>query len=337
MKKYAEPLASHLRGLGVDVDEINEDRLDRFAELRQAEALRKKYDVIWLGPFEALWKVLDDDMAAGLAQAIHEGVSFIHSGSESSFHGGESRGACLDLTPLADVLPVKVRQSRNDISLLNSSKDVRVLVPGWSDAGLKEMGIPSFNEVQAKEGSEVIMKFDDWPLLVAGHYGKGRTVAFMGYTPTDNVVKLPWLALFGQMLMEATGENPEYRYTALTAADKPLMQLLKQQPRSEVKASPAAIEATIKNNVGSFAVEIANGDRFARLLRLRMEWEDPARQPHVVMYDDNYFDLFPGERKRVSVEFRTPQAFKGTVKGTLIIAGTNVPEIRVPVNLVEGR
>jgi hypothetical protein len=68
-----------------------------------------------------------------------------------------------------------------------------------------------------------------------------------------------------------------------------------------------------------------------------MEWEDSARQPHVVMYDDNYFDLFPGEKKRVPVEFRTPQAFGGTVKGTLIIAGTNVPEIRVPVSLVENR
>jgi hypothetical protein len=39
----------------------------------------------------------------------------------------------------------------------------------------------------------------------------------------------------------------------------------------------------------------------------------------------------------VPVEVRTPQAFSGTVKGTLIIAGTNVPEIRVPVSLVEGR
>ena len=336
-EKYADPLASHLRELGVEVDEINEEHLDRFGELRQAEELRKNYDVIWLGPFEALWKVLDDDMAAGLAQAIREGVGFIHSGSESSFHGRDCAGACLDLTALAEVLPVTVRQGRDDISLFNSSKDVRVLTRGWSDAGLKELGIPSFNQVQAKEGSEVIMKFDDWPLLVAGHYGQGRTVAFMGYTPTENVVKLPWLALFGQMLMEATGENPEYRYAALTAADTPLMQLLKEQPLSEVKASPAAIEATIKNNAGSFAVEITNGERFARLVRLRMEWGDPARQPHVVMYDDNYFDLFPGEKKRVPVEFRTPQRFGGTVEGTLIVEGTNVPEIRVPVRLVESK
>jgi len=336
-RKYADPLASHLRELRAEVDEINEEHLDRFAELCQAEALRKTYDVIWLGPFEALWKVLDDDMAAGLAQAVHEGVSFIHSGSQSSFHGGNGAGACLHLTALADVLPVKVRQTRDDISMFNTSKDVRVLAFGWSDAGLKEMGIPSFNQVQAKEDSEVIMKFDDWPLLVAGHYGQGRTVAFMGYTPTEDVVKLPWLALFGQMLTEAMGANPEYRYTALAAANTPTMQLLKQQPQSEAKTSPAAIEATIKNNAGSFAVEITNGERFARLVRLRMEWKDPARQPHVVLYDDNYFDLFPGEKKQVPVQFRTPQTFGGTVEGTLIVEGTNVPEIRVPLHLVEGK
>jgi hypothetical protein len=39
----------------------------------------------------------------------------------------------------------------------------------------------------------------------------------------------------------------------------------------------------------------------------------------------------------VPVEFRTPQTFAGTVEGTLIVEGTNVPEIRVPVRLVESR
>jgi hypothetical protein len=71
------------------------------------------------------------------------------------------------------------------------------------------------------------------------------------------------------------------RYTALTAANTPVMQLLEQQPPSEVKASPAAIEATIKDNAGSFAVNITNGEHFAQLERLRIEWADPARQPHV--------------------------------------------------------
>jgi beta-mannosidase len=336
-EKYAESLAAHLRALGAEVDEINEEHLDRFAELRQAETLHEKYDVIWLGPFEALWKVLDDDMAAGLARAVNDGASFIHTGSESSFHGGDGLGACLDLTALADVLPVTVHRARNDLSMLNSSKDVRVLAQGWTDGGLAEVGIPSFNEVQEKPGSKVIMKFDNWPLLVAGRYGKGLTLAFMGFTPTDKEVKLTWLALYGQMLMEVVGHNPEYRYAAVSPSDKPLMQLLKEQPVAEIKRSSNAIEATVKDNAGNFMMEVTNGEHFARLVRLRMEWKDPSHQPHLVMFDDNYFDLFPRENRCVQVDFLTPGRFAGTIEGTLIIEGTNVPETRVPVRLVEGK
>jgi hypothetical protein len=55
------------------------------------------------------------------------------------------------------------------------------------------------------------------------------------------------------------------------------------------------------------------------------------------MYDDNYFDLFAGETKRVPVELRKPGTLAGTLPGTLIVEGTNVPEIRAPIRLVEGR
>ena len=334
-KKYADSLAAHLRALGAEVDEINEEHLDRLAQLRQAEELRKNYDVIWLGSFEALWKVLDDDMAAGLAQAVRAGVGFIHTGGESSFHGGDSVGACLDFTALADVLPVTVRRGRNDLNLLNSSKDVRVLASGWTDAGLKEEGVPSFNEVQSKPGSDVIMKFDDWPLLVTGHYGQGRTVAFMGYTPSDREVKPAWMALYGQMLMAAKGEDPQYRYAAVAPTDKPLMELLKEQPTAEIKASATTLEASAKDQTGSFVVEIQNGAHFARLVRLRIQWDDLNHQPYALLFDDNYFDLFPGQKKRVPVEFRMPAAFAGAAQGEVIIEGSNVPEIRVPIRAIE--
>jgi beta-mannosidase len=333
-KNYSVSLANYLRGLGVELDEINEDHLERFAGLRDGGELRRKYDVIWLGPFEALWKVLDEDMGEGLAQAIHEGVGFVHTGSESSFHGGNEHAACLDFTKLAEVLPVKLRPTWEDTNLLNSSKDVRVLAEGWTDAGLKQKGIQNFNEVEAKEGSEVIMKFGDWPLLVAGHYGQGRTVAFMGYTPTDSALSPTWLSLYGQILVEALGENPEYLYAAVAAGDTPLMQLLKQQPIAGVKASPAAIEVTIKDKAGMFAVEIANGERFARLVRLRMECGDPAQQSQLLMmYGDNYFDLLPREQKTVAVELRASRPPVGTINGTLVIEGSNVREIRIPVRL----
>lgn len=336
-KNYSTAIAADLRALGVDVDVINEESLERFSELRQSADLRRKYDVVWLASFEALWKVLDDDMAEGLAQAVQQGVGFIHTGSESSFHGGDAVAACLDFTRLAEVLPVKVRQGRDDLNLLNSSKDVRVFSRGWTDAGLKDIGIRNFNEVETKTGSEVVMKFGDWPLLVTGHYGKGHTVAFTGYTPKDNAAETTWAAVYAQLLLGALGENPQYRYSAVTGRDKPLMQLLKEQPEAEATVSPAAIEATAKDSTGSFNVQIANGDHFARLLRMRIEWSDPSGPQPLVLYDDNYFDLFPGEEKQVAVNFQVPALFSGNAKGVLIVEGTNVPETRVPISIETGR
>jgi hypothetical protein len=336
-KMYGEKLAAELGAMGVDLDVIDQDHLDRFSELRDAQALGSKYDVIWLGSFEAIWKVLDDDMADGIALAVKEGVGFIHTGGESSFHGGEGIAACLDLTKLADVLPVKVRSEAYDLSLLNSSKDVRVFAKGWTDSGLKETGIENYNEVEAKEGSEVIMKFSDWPLLVGGRYGKGHTLAFMGFTPHDKTAEPTSRALYVQMLMAATGENPDYRYASVTGKEKPLFQLLKEQPAASVKIAPAAIVSAANNGTGSFKVEIANGGRFARLLRMRIEWHDPATQMPVVLYGENYFDLFPGEKKEIAVDVVMPERFTGTARGTLILEGTNVSENRIPVSLTAGR
>jgi beta-mannosidase len=336
-QKYGESLASELRAMGVDLDVIDQDHLDRFNELRDAKELEKKYDVIWVGSFEALWKVLDDDMAEGIAQAVKDGVGLIHTGSESSFHGGEALAACLDFTKLADVLPVKVREGHDDLNMLNSSKDVRVFAKGWTDSGLKEIGIQNFNEVAVKEGSDVIMKFTDWPLLVTGQYGKGSTVAFMGYTPLDKKAEPVWRAIYSQMLLAATGENPEYRYAAATGKEKPVFQLLKEQPQASVIASPAAIDAAAKNGTASFKVEFANGGQFARLVRMRIEWSDGTAPEPVVLYGDNYFDLFPGEKRGIVVDAAMPEGFTGTVKGTLLVEGTNVPESRIAVSLTGGR
>ena len=332
-QKYGEALTSELRAMGVDLDVIDQDHLDRLNELKSAQELEKKYDVIWVGSFEALWKVLDDEMADGIAQAVKDGAGFIHTGSESSFHGGEALAACLDFTKLADVLPVKVREGRDDLNMLNTSKDVRVFAKGWTDSGLKETGIQNFNEVEAREGSDVIMKFTDWPLLVAGQHGRGHTVAFTGYTPRDKTAEPAWRALYAQMLLAATGENPECRYASVTGKEKPLFQLLKEQPEASVRTSPAAIDASVKNGAAGFKVGVANGDHLARLLRMRIEWSNATADEPVVLYGENYFDLFPNEKKEVVVDVDMPEGFTGSVKGTLILEGTNVPEARIPVSV----
>ncbi len=331
-QKYGDALAAELRAMGVELDVIDQDHLDRFGELRDAGQLRRKYDVIWLGSFEALWKVLDDDMAEGIAQAVKDGVGFIHTGGESSFHGGEGIAACLDMTKLPELLPVKIRSEAYDLSLLNQSKDVRVFTKGWTDSGLKWIGIENYNEVEAKPDSDIIMKFEDWPLLVTGHYGKGRTLAFMGFTPRDKTAEATWRALYAQMLMAATGENPEYRYAAVMGRETPVFQLLKEQPEAGVQALPAAIDAAAKDGTARFKLDITNGGRFARLLRLRIAWTNAPAQEPVVLYGENYFDLFPGEKKQVPVDVVMPEGFTGSANGTLILEGENVPESRIPVS-----
>jgi hypothetical protein len=207
----------------------------------------------------------------------------------------------------------------------------------WTDSGLKDAGIQHFNEVVAKEGSDVIMKFTDWPLLVAGQYGKGHTVAFMGYTPLDKKAESTWRALYSQMLLAATGENPDYRYAAVTGKQKPMFQLLKEQPDAIVKASPTTIDAAAKNGMASFKLEVANGDHFARLVRIRIEWSDLTAHEPVVLCSENYFDLFPGEKKEVAVDVAMPEGFAGAAKGTLILEGTDVPETRIPVSLAAAK
>jgi hypothetical protein len=337
--------------LDAEVDVIDEDRLDRFTELREAESLKRKYDVVWLAPFESVWKILDDDMGNGLARAIRLGVGFVHTGGNFSFRGDVGRGACLDFTPLAEVLPIKL-QTRNDLNLLGSSKDVRVLEYGWTDAGLKEIGIGPFNETEPKVDSRLIMKIGDWPLLASGRYGQGHTVAFMGFTPvnkgraiqetiaplgfnpSDKKELSPmWLCLYAQMLMAARGENPEYRYATVVAANKPLMQLLKEQPLAEVTLGSQPVNMSIKGKAGRFSLDLSNGDHFARLVRVRAEWEDEVNKPHVLLYSDNYFDLLPREKRTIEVDLRLQAKPTGTVEGTLVVEGTNVAEQRIPIHL----
>jgi beta-mannosidase len=351
LKMFSESLAQHLRQLNAEVDVIDEDRLDRFEELREAESLKRKYDVVWLAPFESLWKVLDDGMGNGLAQAIRLGVGFVHTGGNFSFRGDVGRGACLDFTPLAEVLPVKLR-SRNDLNLLNSSKDVRVLGYGWTDAGLKEVGMGPFNETEPKTDSHLIMKIGEWPLLATGRFGQGHTVAFMGFTPVDKGKVIQetiaplgfnpsdkkelspmWLCLYAQMIMSAQGENPEFRYAAAVAINKPVMQLLKEQPAANLTPGPQSVHVPIKDRAGRFSLDLSNGERFARLVRVRAEWKEEVNKPHVMLYSDNYFDLLPHEKRTLEVDLRLATKPAEEVEGTLVIEGTNVPEQRIPISL----
>ena len=87
-RKYGLPFAELIRATGAGVDIIDENSFGELIQLHNADQLRKKYDVVWLGAFDSFWKLLDNSEAHGLKTAIHEGVGFIHSGGRGSYHGG---------------------------------------------------------------------------------------------------------------------------------------------------------------------------------------------------------------------------------------------------------
>jgi beta-mannosidase len=367
-KKFALPIAEMARAVGVQVDVIDDDAFSRLAELKNPAAIRAKFDVVWLTSLDSLWKLMDDATADGLRQAIQDGVGFIHTGGEGSFHGGYGRAAMIDVRPLAEALPVKLH-TRYDVilgplavdamqPLFEPFKSIGITDAagaGWSDLGFSKLGIGGFNDVDLRPGSRELMTIAGRPLLVAGEYGKGRTVAFTGYTPSyilkkafwDSSITFPYcldqefvtdpssksyFSIFMRMIAMASGERPAVAYDELLAArDKPLFESLRDLPKAPLSL-PAQVVAVTSGDRAHAVLNLVDGAAYARLVRVRAEWSDDGA-PYLVKYSDNYFDLLPGEEKSLDLEMLLPAGKAVNVTGTLIISGSNVAEQRVPVKL----
>ena len=95
-----------------------------------------------------------------------------------------------------------------------------------------------------------------------------------------------------------------------------------------------AVEATVKGNKASATLTLSNGPGYARLVRMRVEWNAPELQaPYLVTYSDNYFDLMPVETRQVSLDFWLPEGANGPQQGHVIIAGSNLAPVQVPIML----
>ena len=357
LKRYGQPIASIAEALGAKVDVIDESNLDRLSELKSAEGIRAKYDVVWLGPIDHFWKLVEPGIGEGLAEAVHQGVGFVHSGGDAAFHGGAAKGACLELTPLLDILPVKLRTQNEDVVYPSYSagqqlpatqetiKEILAVDPSWTDAGLKEFGLSGYNQVEDATPGKVVLTVEGHPLLVTGQYGQGRTVAFTGFTPSweapggdfldeqfDNMpVSRAYFGIFAQMLAAATGDRPATGYAELLSLrEKPLFQMLKELPVATVQTG-AALQAKASGNGATLSLNLQGGKDYARLIRLRIEWDGP--KPYQSIYSDNYFDLMPGESKPISLELQFPEKLSAPVHGRLIVAGSNVAASEVPITV----
>jgi len=375
-RMFSHPIVHMLEAMGMNVEVIEEESIHRLAELQDADEIQRKYHVVWLAAFDSFWKLLDAKSAEGLKRAVNNGVGFIHSGGPGSFHGGSIRAACLEFTPLAEVLPVKLKK-RNDLiygqtfvtpadfhPAFTSLKEIEAASGSgeqW-EAGslqrLKEYGVDACNEVELKPDSREILKVAGRPLLVEGRYGKGRTVAFTGFTPLyeerkaywNEKIVFPYLVdqefyrkpglkayfdVFMRMMASVTGETPATPYEEMLAAhEKPLFEMLKELPPADVRI-PAKLRAQVANQKAQVKLNVTNGDRYARLVRVRAEWNgEPSRVPYLLLYSDNYFDLLPGESKEVVIDAFLSQASSETVSGTFLLEGSNVQTRQSAVELM---
>jgi hypothetical protein len=76
--------------------------------------LREDFDIIWLAGYDNYWREAPEELTRLIIDAVRSGAVFVHTRSPVSFHGGGEKTAALDLTPLAELLPVELMHE-NDI------------------------------------------------------------------------------------------------------------------------------------------------------------------------------------------------------------------------------
>lgn len=366
------PLSLMAENLGLTVKVIDEASIGDLALLRDPAGIRRDFDVVWLASFDSLWKLLDDQAAEGLKQAVRDGVGFVHSGGLGSFHGGSIRASLLNLTPLAELLPVRMLD-RDDVflgepppaafdALMNTSPIRGLKVPAGAEASwkLKDAGaaeLSGFNRVVVAPGSKPELTVLGWPLVVTGRFGKGHTVAYMGFTPSWSERKSPWdrkmvssyfldqelvsdpevrtcFVLAARIIAAAVGEAPAVDPDALLATRvRPLFETLQDSPTASLML-PASVQLSVTSRGAAGELTIRNGNRFARLVRVRAEWEkSDDKPPYLVMYGDNYFDLMPGESKVIPIGVRLPRDAHGRITGRFVVEGSNVSTRMIPIHL----
>ena len=351
----AAPIAAMLRGAGIDVDVRDQEAVGHFDELADGAVLHAKYDVIWLASFENFEKVFDPAAAQGVKQAVAAGTGFIHTGGEGSYHGGQARQALLELTPLADLLPVTIRNSNDLVYGVHTLDDTLQTEAGFKDIEaapgvewaslplLDHYGLRAFNLVTAKPGSQTLLRIHNQPLLVTGEFGHGHTVSFTGFTPVQNhkeeyllgqqLIRDPtnraYFETFIGLVALAAGQKPMVPVTELLAAtEKPLFQTLKEQPTTQIGVQIEPGEAEKDPSAVVRLVRLTNGASYAHLVRLRVEWSSRSPEPYLTEFSDNAFEMLPGEERTIALSWRMP-AGAGSPAGKLIVDGANVTQSAV--------
>ena len=354
--KFATPIEAMVRAMGLEVDVYDENALDNMErDLVDGAALRHKYDVIWIASFQSLAKVLKPQTVTAIADSVKAGTGFIHTGGDGSFHGGIGHAAMLESTALGAVLPVEIHESADlifgphdfDDTLTTQGRIHEIVAAANAGAStetldlLRHYGLPAFNLVTAKPGSRVELSISGEPLLVTGAYGAGRTAVFTGFTlPKSNSTQLPvdeyfigepqaraYFALFAQMLADVLPGASKPTANLLDIHEKPLFQTLKEQPQSQLAITKLEPPSIAGSNT-KCRIQITNKGGYAHLVYIRFEWPQAGPKPYLAEFNDNDFELLPGESKEIDLTWKTSTPNQ-QVSGTLVVNAANAPETRM--------
>jgi uncharacterized membrane protein len=200
--RWAHPVADYLVNLGASVTRVvyDPEALEAPEFPTSADNVRRNYDVIWLAGFESYYREAPEQLSQVIAEAAESGVTFVHTGSWGSFHGGGEGSAGLDFTPLAKVLPVAV-QHENDVYPRTSFRaggevnnppaswpgKIRVSdsAPQWlRDVDFTELApVAGYHLLNARPDAQVLLRLDSYPLLVKSSYGQSLSLAYLGFSP----------------------------------------------------------------------------------------------------------------------------------------------------------
>jgi uncharacterized membrane protein len=347
--KFADPIAALLRPMGLDVDIYDETAIDKMgSDLADGNALHAKYDVIWVGCFEALAKVLPAQSAKAIAEAVKAGTGFIITGGDGGFHGGLAHASVVEATALNDILPVDI-MPRADLALgphgmddslptMNPIKEIDGATAGNQESLdlFRHYGVAGFNRVTARAGAQTELTISGQPLLVSRAYGSGKAVAFSGFTlPADDFSAFPidqymiyepaaraYFAVFAGMIARVLPGAPPLTPQLLAAHEKPLFQMLKEQPKTELAITK------VEGAAGRSHVRIVNKAGYAHLVHMRFEWPAAGPKPFLAEMSDNDFEMMPNESREIELTWHTSTPNQ-PVAGTLVVNAANAPETRL--------
>ncbi len=174
--RYNAPILEALEGVpGIDVTVVDETSRDP-QDSSWSEGIAGRYDAVWYAGWDYGAHLFRDSEWQNIADAVADGIGFVHTGGQGSFHGGDGRGALIDSTSLDVVLPVDLWPHDGIWDHAPSVEPDRA----ERELGVSLDGLPfrGFSRTTPRAGAEVLARIGEFPLLVTGTHGSGATVVF---------------------------------------------------------------------------------------------------------------------------------------------------------------